>query len=72
MSRLQALIAEAEATLPEPERDALADLVESFMAMRDGTALVTPDELEDLRRIDAEPDDLADPEGVAAFFRRRG
>lgn len=72
MSRLQTLIAEAEATLPEPERDTLADLVESFMAARAGAALVTPEELEEFKRIDAEPDDLASPEEVAAFFGRRG
>ena len=72
MTRLQALIAEAEATLPEPERDALADLVASFMGIHDGSDLVTPEELEELQRIEAEPDDLASPEEVAAFFARRG
>lgn len=72
MTRLQTLIAEAEATLPPPERDALADLVASFMAIHDGSDLVTPEELEELKRIEAEPDDLATPEEVAAFFAKRG
>lgn len=72
MSRLQTLIAEAEAMLPESERDMLADIVASFMAAQAADALVTPEELEELKRIDAEPDDLASPEEVAAFFGRRG
>lgn len=70
MSRLRTLIAQAEATLSPPERDALADLVESFMAAHDGAVPVTPEELEELKHIDAEPDDLASPEEVAAFFAR--
>lgn len=77
MTRLQTLIAEAEATLPPPERDALADLVASFIAIHEGSDLdssdlVTPEELEELLRIEAEPDDIATPEEVAAVFRRRG
>lgn len=72
MNRLQTLIADAEATLPEPDRDLLADLVESFMAAQAGAALFTAEELEDLKRIDAEPDDLVSPEEVAAVLAGRG
>jgi hypothetical protein len=72
MSRLQTLIAEAEAMLPEAEQAHLAEIVESFLAARDGSDLVSPEELEELLRIEAEPDDVATPEEVAAVFRRRG
>lgn len=60
----------AESALPEPGRGALADLVASFLTAHDGSAPFTPEEMDDLRRIDAEPDDLAPRDEVTAFFAR--
>lgn len=68
--RFRSLLARAEA-LPDDQQEGLADLMELFMAGEDGD-LVSPEELEELKRIEAEPDDLADPAEVAAVLGRRG
>ncbi len=69
-ARLQHLLAEAE-TLPEAEQDDLADLVESFLAHHSDEAVFTPEELEHIARIEAEPFVEADPKEIAAIFARR-
>jgi hypothetical protein len=69
--RLQSLLAEAE-SLPEDDQDDLVELVETFLAARNEAATFTPEELEHIRRIEAEPFVEADPAEVAAFFARRG
>lgn len=71
-ARIRTLIDTAEARLPGPDQDDLADLLEEFVAARSAPADFTPDELARLRRIDAEPFVPADPAAVAALFARRG
>ena len=68
--RLQTLLAEAEA-LPEPEQDALADLLEDFLSAQAEEATFTPEELAHMDRIAAEPFVEADPREVEALFGPR-
>lgn len=69
--RLQTLLAEAE-VLPVAEQERLADLVESFVATHAAADLFTPEELDDLERLAAEPFERADPAEVAALLVRYG
>lgn len=70
--RFQTAVAAAQSSLTDAEQDGLADLIEGFLMGADDSDLVSPEELEELRRIEAGPDDLADPAEVAAVLRRRG
>lgn len=68
---LRQLVAEAEAVLSEADQEDLAHLIESFLSSAEGAADFTPEELEHIRRISAEPFVPADPARVAAFFAGR-
>ena len=70
-ARIRSLIDTAEARLPGPDQDDLADLMEDFVASRSAPIDFTPDEWAHLKRIDAEPFTPADPAVVAALFARR-
>lgn len=71
-ARLHDLIVEAEAKLAPEERELLAEIVETFVANRTTALEFTPEEMERLREIDAEPFVPADPAEVEAFFRQHG
>ena len=68
--RLQTLLTEAQ-SLPDDEQDALADVVEDFLAGHADDATFTPEELAHIDRISAEPFVEADPREVEALFGRR-
>jgi hypothetical protein len=69
--RLQTLFHEAETRLAEAEQDRLAEIVEVFLATSGPDADFTPEELAELRALDAEPYDPAPAAEVAALFARR-
>lgn len=68
-ARLQAVVAEAEAQLSEEDKEGLAEVIADYLA-DSAEPLFTPEELEHVRRIEAEPVVLADPAEVEAFFAR--
>ena len=70
-ARIRSLTAAAEARLPEPDQDDLANLMEEFVAGRSDPVAFTPEEWAHLRVVDAEPFVPADPGDVAALFARR-
>lgn len=70
-ARLKPLLTAAETRLAPADQDALADLLEAFLADRDDDPAFTDDERAHLQRIAAEPFDPAPPEEVAALFGRR-
>jgi hypothetical protein len=70
-ARIRSLIDAAEARLPEPDQDDLANLVEEFVASRSEPLNFTPEEMAHLRMVDAEPFVPADADAVAALFSRR-
>ena len=71
--RLRESVSQAETTLPIEAQDRLAEIVEAFTANHGLTAetVCTPEELEHIRRIAAEPFEPADQAEVKAFFQRR-
>jgi predicted O-methyltransferase YrrM len=71
-ARIRSLTAAAEAHLPGPDQDELADLMEEFVTARTAPVEFSPEEWALLRQIDAEPFVAADPAAVAAVFARRG
>ncbi|MFO7769836.1 MAG: hypothetical protein R6V38_00545 [Roseovarius gahaiensis] len=70
--RLQTLMERAQSRLAAPERDALAEIVDSFIATHEGAQDFTDAERAHLHRLDTEPFVPADPRAVAALFARRG
>ena len=70
-ARIRSLTAAAEARLPGPDQDDLADLMEEFVAARSAPVEFTENEWARLRLIDAEPFIPADPAAVAALFSKR-
>ena len=70
-ARIRSLIDTAEARLPGPDQDDLADLMEEFVAARSAPIEFTADEWALLKQIDAEPFIPADTSAVAAVFARR-
>ena len=72
MTKLETLIAQSQADLPNEAQDRLAELVETFLATHTGPPDFTPEELADLRRLDGAPFDPAEPDDVKALFARRG
>ena len=72
MTTLTTLADTADRTLDAADRARLAELVETYIATYQGPPDFSPDELRDLKRLDAEPFELADPDAVAALFARRG
>lgn len=71
-ARLKDLFVEAEAKLGPEAQERLAEVVEAFVASWSEQVAFTADEMERLRKIDAEPFEEAVPGEVEAFFRRRG
>ena len=59
----------AAAALSEEEQDALADLIESFMT-EPSEATFTAEEVEEIKRLGAQPFVETDPAEVEAFFAR--
>ena len=68
--RLHSLLAEAEAQLAPEDQERLAEMLEAFVANNATLPDFTPEELEHLRMIEAEPFVAADPAEVAAYFAR--
>ena len=73
-ARLRQSVIEAERALPSEAQDRLAEIVRAFTAdhARPPETAFTPDDLERVERIAAEPFESADPEEVRAFFARDG
>lgn len=70
-ARLKDLIIEAEAKLGPEAQARLAEIVEHFVVSWSDDLDFTPEEMAQLREIDAEPFEAADPDEVEAFFRQR-
>jgi len=70
--RLQNLMERAQSRLAPSEREALAEIVDGFIATHEGTPDFTDAERAHLNRVDTEPFVPADPRDVAALFARRG
>ena len=70
--RLKNLLTEAEARLDPEAQERLGDLVEAFVSTWEEDADFSPEELEHLRRLDAEPFVAASDEDMKALFARRG
>ena len=71
-ARLKPLLAAAESRLAPADQDALADLLEAFLADRDDDPAFTDEERAHLQQIAAEPFVEADPAQIAALFNRIG
>lgn len=71
-ARLHALIQTAESRLNAADQAQLAEIVEDFVALREGAPDFTAEERDHLKRLEAEPFTPADPAEVAALFARRG
>ena len=71
-ARLQSLIHAAETRLGAADQARLEEIVEAFVAVREGAPDFSPDERDHLGAIDAEPFKPADAAEVAALFARRG
>jgi hypothetical protein len=71
-ARLRQSVIQAEAALPADAQEQLAEIVEAFTANHGLTPelIFTPEELEHIERIAAEPFEPADPAEVKAFFER--
>lgn len=67
--RLQTLLAEAETQLSEEEKEGLADVIADYLA-DSGEPFFTPEEIEEIDRLESEPLELADPAEVEALFAR--
>ena len=70
--RLRQSLVEAEAVLSLEAQDRLSEIVEAYIANHgvDPASIVTPEELEEIQRIAAEPFVPADPARVKAFFEQ--
>lgn len=70
-ARIRSVLDTAEAWLPGPDQDDLADLMEEFVAARAASGEFSAEERALLVEIDAEPFIAADPSAIAALFARR-
>ena len=71
MTALGTLAATADRTFNAADRARLAELVETYIATHQRPPDFSPDELRDLKRLDAETFVPAEPESVAELFARR-
>ena len=69
--RLQSLMNEAETRLGEADQDRLAELLETFLAVRGTGADFSAEEVVELRSLDQNRVELATDDAVAALFGRR-
>lgn len=69
-ARLQTLFTDAESLLDPESQEELADMLEAFLSNRTEDPGLTPEELTHVKRLEQEPFVEADPDRVAALFRR--
>ncbi len=73
-TRLKASLENAERRLPADALDRLAMMVDAVAMTygRQGAAMFSDAELAEIRAMEDEPDEAADPAAVAALFARHG